>query len=117
MNELLALIPAFPLMGFLILSFAGRRLPRKVIAWIGAGSVSISAVIAIVLAIQYIQTPPADNAYVQTLWQWMHTENFSYFIRFRLDALSVIFVCIITFVGALIHIYSTAFMQHDRDYA
>ena len=31
--------------------------------------------------------------------------------------LSLVFVFIITFVGALIHIYSTAFMRHDRDYA
>src|SRR5438045_4606235 len=107
MDNLLALIPALPLMGFLILSLFGRHLSKRMVAWIGAGSVTIASVLAIVLAIQYIQAPPPGNAYVQTLWQWMHTENFSCFIQFRLDALSIVFVCIITFVGALIHIYST----------
>ena len=117
MNNLLALIPALPLAGFLVLSLAGRRLPKTIIALIGAGTVSVAAIIAIIIGIQFLQTPPAGNAYTQTLWQWMQTENFSCSISFRVDALSLVFVFIITFVGALIHIYSTAFMRHDRDYA
>lgn len=117
MNNLLALIPALPLIGFLILSFAGRRLPRSIIAGIGAGTICLAAILTIVLCINFLQAPPINNAYTQTLWQWIHTESFSCSINFRLDALSLVFVFIITFVGALIHIYSTAFMQHDRDYA
>ena len=117
MNNLLALIPALPLAGFLVLSLAGRRLPKTIIALIGAGTVSAAAIVAIVTGIQFLQTPPIDSVYMQTLWQWMQTENFSVSIVLRVDALSLVFVFIITFVGALIHIYSTAFMRHDRDYA
>lgn len=116
MNNLLALIPALPLIGFLILSLAGRQLPRRVIAWIGAGTVSTAAVLTIILGISFLQQPPASGGYTQTLWQWIAIKSFSCAINFRLDALSLIFVFIITFVGALIHIYSTAFMRHDRDY-
>src|SRR5687768_16994450 len=117
MNDLLALIPALPLAGFLVLSIAGRRLPKTVIAWIGAGTVSAAAVISIVMGIQFLQTPPVGNAYTQTLWQWIQTESFSSSISLRVDALSLVFVFIITFVGALIHIYSAAFMRQERDYA
>ena len=117
MNNLLALIPALPLAGFLVLSLAGRGLHRNAIAWIGAGSVSIASIIAIILGVQFLQTPPYGGAYTQTLWQWMSTENLSISISLRLDALSLVFVFIITFVGALIHIYSTAFMRSDRDYS
>jgi NADH-quinone oxidoreductase subunit L len=117
MNNLLALIPALPLAGFLVLSLAGRRLPKTIIALIGAGTISAAAIIAIIMGIQFLQTPPVDNAYTQTLWQWMQTENFSCAISLRVDALSLVFVFIVTFVGALIHIYSTAFMRQDRDYA
>src|SRR6476660_2188813 len=117
MNNLLALIPALPLGGFLVLSLAGRRLPKTTVALIGAGTISAAAIVAIIMGIQFMQTPPVDNAYTQTLWQWMHTENFSASISLKIDALSLVFVFIITFVGALIHIYSTAFMRHDRDYA
>src|SRR3954468_1138685 len=117
MNNLLELIPALPLAGFLVLSLAGRHLPKTIIALIGAGTVSAAAIIAILLGIQFLQIPPANDAYTQTLWQWVQTENFSCSVSLRLDALSSVFVFIITFVGALIHIYSTAFMRHDRDYA
>jgi len=117
MNNLLALIPALPLAGFLMLSLAGKRLSKNAIALTGAGSVSAAAVIAIILGVQFMQTPPAGEAYTQTLWQWVSTENLSVSVSLRIDALSMVFVFIITFVGALIHIYSTAFMSHDRDYA
>lgn len=117
MNNFLALIPTLPLTGFLVLSLAGNRLPKSIIAWIGAGTVSASAIIAIIMGVQFLQTPPAGNAYAQTLWQWISTENFSCSVSLRVDALSLVFVFIITFVASLIHIYSTAFMRHDRDYA
>lgn len=117
MNSLIALIPALPLIGFLVLSMAGRHLPKKVIALVGAGTVSAAAIVVIILGLQFLQSPPPGNAYTDTLWQWIRTEDFSCSISFRLDALSLVFVFVITFVGALIHIYSTAFMQHDRDYA
>ena len=117
MSNLLALIPALPLIGFLILSFAGKQMSKGLIATVGAGTICMAALLAIILGINFIQAPPANNAYTQTLWQWIETQSFSCAIRFRLDALSLVFVFIITIVGALIHIYSTAFMRHDRDYA
>jgi NADH-quinone oxidoreductase subunit L len=117
MEQFLYVIPAMPLIGFLVLSMAGRSLPKKAIALIGAGTVSTSAILTILLALKFLQSPPPGNAYVQTLWEWIRTQTFSCSISFRLDALSLVFVFVITFVGALIHVYSTAFMRHDRDYA
>lgn len=117
MDNLLALIPGLPLAGFLVLSLGGRRWSRNTIAWVGAGTVSAAALLALVLGLRFLAEPPAGGAYTQTLWQWIRTESFSAAINFRIDALSLVFVFIITFVGALIHIYSTAFMRGDRDYA
>lgn len=117
MDQLLAYIVALPLAGFLVLSLAGRRLSAKVIAWIGAGTICASAVITILLGIQFLQAPPTTGAYQQQLWQWFNSGDLSVGISLRIDALSLVFIFIITFVGALIHIYSAAFMRHDRDYA
>lgn len=117
MNHFLAWIPALPLAGFLVLSLAGRRLPKNIIALIGAGTVSAATIIVIVAGIRFLQTPPVDEAYTYTLWQWIQTKSFSSAISLRLDALSLVFAFIITFVASLIHIYSIAFMRQDRDYA
>ena len=41
MLRLLCLVPAFPIVGFLILAIFGPRLPRRAIAWIGVGSIGL----------------------------------------------------------------------------
>lgn len=117
MNNLLWLIPALPLAGFLILALAGKRLSRALIAVIGAGSVSLSAIIAIIIGINFLTSPPTTGNYTQTLWTWMEVADFNPKITFFLDALSLVFVFVITFIGALIHIYSVGFMAKDKDYA
>ncbi|MCW3110106.1 MAG: NADH-quinone oxidoreductase subunit, partial [Segetibacter sp.] len=89
MQQFLYLIPALPLLGFLVLSLAGRQLSKKSIAWIGAGSISAAALITIILGFQFLQSPPAGNAYTQTLWQWINIQSFSCSISFRVDALSL----------------------------
>ncbi|MDH7463166.1 NADH-quinone oxidoreductase subunit L [Chitinophagaceae bacterium 26-R-25] len=117
MQEILFLIPALPLMGFLILSLAGRHLSKQVIAVVGAGVVCIAAITTIWLGINFLQTPQENGAYTVTLWRWMNVANFSCSFSLRVDALSLVFLFVITFVGALIHIYSAGFMKQDRDYA
>lgn len=117
MQSLLAYIVALPFAGFLVLSLGGRRLPAKAVAWIGAGTICLAAIVTILLGIRFLQQQPATGAYEQLLWQWFNSADLTVSISLRVDALSLAFIFIITFVGALIHIYSTAFMRHDRDYA
>ena len=115
MHQYLYLIPALPLLGFLILSLAGKHLHKRVIAWIGAGTIGAAALITILLGIEFLQSPPASGAYTQLLWNWFNTGHLSVDASITADALTLVFIFVITFVGALIHIYSTAFMRRDRD--
>jgi len=115
MNELLFLIPALPFTGFLILALAGRRLSKATIALAGAGSVGLSALLTLIMAIEFIASQ--GTAFTQTLWTWMKVGNFSAGISFTLDALSLVMIFVITFVGFLIHLYSAEFMQNDEGYS
>lgn len=117
MNNLLWLLPAFPLAGFLILLFAGRFLPKPGIAVIGAGSICLSSLLTILIGYNFLSDSPEAGHYAQTLWTWMEVANFTPRITLYLDALSLVFVFVITFIGALIHIYSTGFMAGDKDYS
>jgi NADH-quinone oxidoreductase subunit L len=117
MNNLLWLIPAFPLAGFLILALTGKRMPPSWVAIIGAGGISLSAVLTIGTGISFLLLPPVTGNYSQTLWSWIQVADFNPKVTLFLDALSLVFVFVITFVGALIHIYSVAFMAHDKDYS
>ena len=117
MSNLLWLIPVLPFAGFLILALAGKHVSRVWVAIIGAGSVSLSATIVLIIGIGFLLHPPATGNYSQTLWTWMQVAGFNPKITLFLDALSLVFVFVITFIGALIHIYSVGFMTGDKDYS
>lgn len=115
MHNYLFLIPALPFAGFLILALAGRRLSKTTVALVGAGSVGLSALLTMIMAIEFIGSQ--GETFTQTLWTWMKVGGFSASISFTLDALSLVMLFVITFVGFLIHIYSTEFMQNDEGYS
>jgi NADH-quinone oxidoreductase subunit L len=117
MLALLWLIPALPFAGFLVLAVFGARMPRKGAAVAGAGSVFLSAVIAAVVGTGFFTSPPPGYVYSQTLWKWLDAGGFSPNIAFYLDPLSLVMVLVITFVGFLIHLYSSEFMEEDGGYS
>ncbi len=117
MLSLLWLVPVLPLVGFAVLAVTAGQLPRKAVSAIAVGSVSLSAVIAILITITYAVTVPAGTVYSQTLWQWIRVGNFAPSVTLRLDALSVTMMVVVALVSALIHIYSTGFMAEDAGYS
>jgi NADH-quinone oxidoreductase subunit L len=55
------------------------------------------------------------RAATQTIFSWISVGSFKVDAALLLDQLSIAFVLLITGVGTLIHIYSIAYMSHDRD--
>ncbi len=117
MLELLWLVPAIPFASTVALAIFGSWMPRRIVAAIGAGSIAASAVISILVSYRFISTPPPGGAYVQTLFTWMFADGFRPEIALRLDALSVIMILVVTFVGFLIHLYSTEYMEESEGYS
>jgi NADH-quinone oxidoreductase subunit L len=117
MTSNILLIPAIPLLGFIIIVFFGSFLSRKAIGYIGAGSIAVSAILTIIAGISFLSSPPDGGAYTVTAWQWINAGGFTANITFRLDVLSLVFCFVITFVGALIHLYSIEFMKDDESFA
>ncbi len=115
--ELLWLIPASPFAGFLVLVLAGSRLHKRGVAIIGAGSVGISAVVTFFVSMNFLGSPPPGDYYSQTLWTWMQVGGFRPSITFYLDALSLVMTAVVTFIGFLIHLYSTEFMENEEGYS
>ena len=111
------IIPVLPLAGFLILGLAGARLSKNAVSRIGIGTVGLSALLTIIIGIQFISYPAPHKAIVCTLWTWMNVAGFKPEIAFYLDALSLVFIFVISFVGFLIHMYSSEFMKEDEGYS
>ena len=116
MTSWLWLIPALPFFSATLLILFGSRLPRRAVAAVGVGSIGLSALVTASIAVSFITAPPAGSAYTQVLWTWISVANFQPQFGFYLDALSLLMVLVVTFVGFLIHIYSAEFMIEDPSY-
>ena len=116
MKELLWSIVALPFAGSLILTLVGRKLSRTVCAIIGVGTIAAAAVITVLVGLDFMSDNPTGAPYHQMLWQWMDVKGLSLDIAFTLDSLSLTFIFVITFVGALIHLYSAEFMWKDEGF-
>lgn len=116
MFEQLWLIPILPLLGFLLLSVIGSQLSKKMISFIGVGSVGLSALLALGTGIEFLQSPPSGNAYTQVLWTWIGVESFTPQIAFYLDPLAVVMILVVAWVSFLIHLYCVEFMADDEGY-
>ena len=117
MNDLLFLIPALPFAGFFVLALLGRRLRKGTVALVGAGSVGVSALLAVLAGIRFVTDPPAGNAFSQSLWTWMRFDGYAPAVSLILDPLSLVMVLVITVVGFLIHLYSAEFMLAEEGYS
>jgi NADH-quinone oxidoreductase subunit L len=114
---LLWLIVLLPLTSALVLAVLGAHVPRKVVAAVGVGSIGVSSVITMLAAIEFVSAPPAGHAYTQVLWTWINVTGFQPHIGLYLDALSLVMIFVVTFVGFWIHLYSAEFMMHDEGYS
>jgi len=105
------LIPFFPLASAILLLLSAGRMPRRLAALLGAGSVGLAAVCVTLLASTFL----ADGEVRQiTLWNWLTVGEFTPRIAFYIDGLAVVMMSVITGVGFLIHLYSIEFMWEDE---
>lgn len=115
MQELIWLLPTFPLLGFLSLVLSSGNLPKRLVAVIGAGSIGLSFLVAAAIAVELLGS--GETHYVLKVWTWMAVGDFNPGFSFYLDGLSLVMMLIITGVGFLIHLYSTGFMLDDPSYS
>jgi NADH-quinone oxidoreductase subunit L len=110
---MLLFIPLLPLLGFCVNAFLGRRLPKTVsggvacLAMLAAFAVSVTSVLA--------ARGAADHAVHQTLFRWIASGDLQIPLAFVVDPLSSLMILVVTGIGSLIHIYSTAYMHEESD--
>jgi NADH-quinone oxidoreductase subunit L len=111
------LIPALPAAGFVVLAIFGAQLPKRWSAVVGAGSVGLSAAVTLCAAACYLRHPPDAGVRLEELWTWIHVGDFDIGFNLALDALSLVMIFVVTFVGFLIHLYSTEYMADDAAFS
>lgn len=113
MEKLVSLIPLFPLVGFLYITFFGKGLSKNLIGGIGSGAIFLSFIVSI--AVFTTQLHGGNPTTVKVL-DWITAGTFDIDIAFIVDPLSTIYLLFITGVGFLIHVYSIGYMHDDEGF-
>ncbi|GJM29089.1 MAG: NADH-quinone oxidoreductase subunit L [Cyclobacteriaceae bacterium] len=117
MTESIWIIIALPLVSFLILAFVGQRMTRQTIALVATAGTGIAALFTLVTGWRLLSSNQANFEISSNLWEWINTSGLTIHMALHLDALALVFIFVITFVGFLILVYSTEFMNEDSGYA
>ena len=110
MNNLIFLVPLFPLLGFLINGLFRKSLSKSAISVIGSGVFFYHLLSA---SFYFLMLRSNGGTIVIIISTLLMLRVFKIPFAFQVDQLSVIFLLIITGVGFLIHLYSTSYMHEE----
>jgi NADH-quinone oxidoreductase subunit L len=117
MLDLVWLIPALPLVGFVVLVVAGRKLGDPWAGWFATLMCSGAFAASVVVFVGLLDKPAEERHFEQVLFDWLPAGGLQVDFGFLVDPLSITMALFITGVGALIHLYSIGYMHGDRDYS
>jgi NADH-quinone oxidoreductase subunit L len=122
MKNLILLIPLLPFIGFLINGLGRKYLSKGIVGIIGSGTVLASFIISIIVFFRLDELSGqqiSKNARIIAdpvirYFDFINIPSLKIPFAFQIDQLSSIFLLIITGVGFLIHVYSTAYMHEEK---
>ena len=122
MKSLILLIPLLPFIGFLINGLGRKYLPKSVVGIVGSGTVLASFIASVMVFFRMDELSGkqiSKNARIISdpvvrYFDFINIPSLKIPFAFQIDQLSGIFLLIITGVGFLIHVYSTAYMHEEK---
>jgi NADH-quinone oxidoreductase subunit L len=117
MADLVWLIPAFPLAGFLVLLLFGRRLGDPAAGYLATAMVFGSFASAVLVFFDLLSKPTEERDVVVTLFSWLPVGTFQVDMAFLADPLSITMCLFITGIGGLIHLFAVGYMHGDPKFS
>jgi NADH-quinone oxidoreductase subunit L len=112
---MLLLIPLLPFLGFVANASLGRRLTKSVSGAVACGAMIASFLVSFAAVWRLVSLEPESRAIVNQAFTWITSGDLNVPLALRLDPLSAVMILVVTGIGSLIHVYSTAYMHEERD--
>ena len=112
---MLLLIPLLPFLGFLANAAVGRRLAKAVSGTIAVVTMFAAFCVAAAMSWSLLLLPAGNRVIDQMVFTWIPSGDLQVPFALRLDPLSMVMILVVSGIGALIHLYSTAYMHEERD--
>src|SRR5690606_31438119 len=115
MENYIWLIPILPFIGFVINGLGRHVLPKSLISILGPGVVFVSFILSVMV---FFAVPSGSDAAPQIFhfFDIINFETIQIPFAFQIDALTSLFMLIITGVGFLIHVYAVGYMNEDEGF-
>jgi NADH-quinone oxidoreductase subunit L len=115
--DILILIPLFPLLGFLLNGFLGKKFPGKLAGIIASVVVGASFIVSVIVFLRLSELEPEQRHIEQFIFTWLTAGDFNLPFALLADPLSAVMMLVVTGVSFLIHIYSIGYMAGDKGFA
>ena len=115
MIKLIGLVPLFPLIGFLINGFFGKKISKSLSGIIASVSILASFILSVVIFVEL--NGSTEKSHVVNLFSWINSGTLTVPFELLVDPLSALFLLIITGIGFLIHVYSIGYMHDDEGFS
>ncbi len=99
-----------PLLASIISGFFGKLIGDRFCEIITSLFVALSALISLFLFYEVIVNQYENNVVIAT---WINSGNLDVNWSIKIDPLSSVMLIVVTFISALVHIYSIGYMSHD----
>jgi NADH-quinone oxidoreductase subunit L len=106
------LVPAFPLLGFMINGLFGIKFIKKKAHLIAVPALGLSWIFSLLILLDVIS---GKTAYIP-LFDWITAGSFTVKAAFLIDPLSAVMMAVVTTLSFWIHVYSIGYMGHDPSY-
>ena len=117
MTSALWLLPAFPLVGALVLMVFGRRLGEPRSGWFAAAMPIASFLVTLTVYFNLLSRHSEDRHQVIRLFSWIPVGALHIDVALLADPLSITMALFITGIGSLIHLYAIGYMHGDPKFS
>ncbi len=111
MIQYIWLVPLLPLIGFLIAGLGRNALGKSILGWLPTLAVLGSFVVSVLVFLEVKAN--GGTATIVHLYDFINIPKLQIPFSFQVDALSSLFLLVITGIGFLIHMYSVSYMHHE----
>ena len=108
---LIKLILFLPLLGAIVSGLFSRLVTKKFAQIFNSSLLVLSAILSFVL---FFQLGVSDGKETIILFDWISSGDFSAPWALKVDSLTSVMLVLVTFVSALVHIYSIGYMNKDK---
>ena len=117
MLDVLWLIPALPLAGFLLILLFGRRLGDPKAGWLATLMCGGAFVVCVGVFFDLLSKSADERTHVEKIYSWVPVGSLHVDLSLLADPLSVAMILFVTGVGTLIHLYAIGYMHGDPKFS